>query len=304
MREFNTPILLIVFNRADTARLVLNEIRKIRPSQLFIAADGPRLDKNEEKACVEARQLAMEVDWPCEVKTNFLEENLGPRLAIGKFVTWFFDNVEAGIIFEHDCLPDSSFFGFCEELLEKYKDDKRIMHISGNFFQPQKIGEADYYFSYIPHIWGWATWRRAWQKYDVNMTDWPDNKKIVKRISKKWLNQQKWLYILQKVYEGRANTWDYQWTYAMLKNNGLAVNPNCNLVTNIGFGPGAVHSFDPDDKFAKLPLNKVDFSVVHPEKIIKDQSADDYICHNNFKFNFFKVLIKNCGIDLHKIFRK
>jgi len=166
-----TPILFLIFNRPDTTQKVFNAIRKAKPKQFFIAADGSPPDREGEiEKCQKSRKIATSVDWDCEVKTLFRDKNLGCKIAISSAIDWFFENVEEGIILEDDCLPHQSFFWFCQELLEYYRNDTRIMHISGDNFQfGRKRGEGSYYFSKYSHVWGWATWRRAWKCFDINM---------------------------------------------------------------------------------------------------------------------------------------
>jgi hypothetical protein len=275
----NTPVLFLIFNRPETTKKVFEAIRKARPEKLFIAADGPRENKiGENELCNEARTIVTQIDWPCEVKTLFRENNLGCKIGVSSAITWFFEHVENGIILEDDCLPDMSFFRFCEELLEYYKDDERIMHISGDNFQfEKKRGDGDYYFSKINHVWGWATWRRAWKYYDVSLNSldkFIENNYIRdifsdEKISKKWLN----LFI--KTKKGKIDTWDYQWTYSMWTQNGLAILPNVNLVKNIGFGNTATHTKSSNSKLERndtvaLSINK------HPTMIVRDLEADEY----------------------------
>ena len=161
---FETPILFITFNRPDTTKRVFEAIKKIKPKKLFISADGPRENKvGEKQKCLTVRSIFDNIDWDCEVKTLFQEKNLGCKIAATTAVTWFFQSVEEGIIIEDDCLPNKSFFLFCQKMLATYRKHEAIMHISGTNFQfGNKRGEASYYFSRCIHMWGWATWRRAW----------------------------------------------------------------------------------------------------------------------------------------------
>ena len=187
MNNLKTPILFLIFNRLDTTRRVFEEIRKQKPRQLFVASDGPRVNKDGEREIVEkTRKLVLDnIDWECEVKTLFRGENLGCKIAVSSAIDWFFENIEEGIILEDDCLPAQSFFGYCEELLEKFREDGRISVISGDNFQFGWRNTSDsYYFSKNCHIWGWATWRRAWERYDVEMKTYPNFKKKEKIIHK------------------------------------------------------------------------------------------------------------------------
>jgi len=200
-----TPVLFLIFNRPNTTQKVFNAIRQAKPKQLFVAADGPRKGKEGEKEKYEqAREIIEQVDWNCEVRTLFREKNLGCKIAASSAIDWFFENVDEGIILEDDCLPSQSFFRFCQELLEYYRDDTRIMMISGNNFQFGKVrGEGSYYFSKYAHVWGWATWRRAWKHYDVNMKNFEDFLKSNQIINIFKIKQQQkyWMKILQLVYD-------------------------------------------------------------------------------------------------------
>ena len=170
--KLKTPILFLIFNRLDTTEKVFEKIREQQPKYLYIAADGPRSDVPEDQEkCRKTRAIIDRIDWDCELKTLFREENLGCRNNAVQAITWFFDNVEEGIILEDDCLPDPTFFRYCEDLLSYYRYDMRVMHIAGsNLQQGFKSDNASYYFSHIPWVWGWASWKRAWKYYDVNIS--------------------------------------------------------------------------------------------------------------------------------------
>jgi len=272
-----TPVLFLIFNRPDTTHKVFNAIRQAKPKQLFVAADGPRPDKEGEiEKCQKARQIATSVNWDCEVKTLFRDRNLGCKIAVSSAIDWFFENIEEGIILEDDCLPSQSFFWFCQELLEYYRSDTRIMMVSGDNFQFGNIrGEGSYYFSKYAHIWGWATWRRAWKHYDVNMKNFKDFLKSNQVINIFSIKQQQkyWMNVFQKVYNNEINTWDYQWAYTCFINNGLCIMPNVNLVSNIGFSKEALHTKDGDSIFSKMEAKEIT-EVIHPEFVLADQEAD------------------------------
>ena len=172
---FTTPILFMIFNRPDTTARVFERIRGIKPSRLFVSADGPRLQKPDEaEQCIQARAVIQKIDWECEVKTKFSDKNQGCKMGVNSAINWFFEHVDEGIILEDDCLPDISFFPFCQTLLELYRNDERIMHIGGSNFQDGKLrDDGSYFFSGINHIWGWATWKRAWKQYDVQIRSLP-----------------------------------------------------------------------------------------------------------------------------------
>lgn len=256
---FQTPILFIIFNRPDTTIKVFEEIRKVKPAILYIAADGPRASKpGEAEKCSEARSITNKVDWPCEVKTLFREQNLGCQQAVSGAISWFFEHVEEGIILEDDCVPAIAFFDFCERLLAKYRHDMRVMQISGNTFLNQNFGDGDYYFSLLPHIWGWATWKRAWALADIPMATWPEFKKgdYLKEQFPGARYREKWEEYFEDTYSGKIDSWGMPWAYSVISNNGLCINPNKNLVSNIGFGANATHTLS-ENHLANLPIHEM-----------------------------------------------
>jgi len=263
--KFNTPILLLIFNRPEITQIVFNEIRKLKPAKLFIAADGPRSGVTGEKErCDRTRKITDQVNWDCDLKVLLQEKNLGCGLGPTTGINWFFENVDEGIILEDDCIPDQSFFYFCQELLEYYRDNKKIMHISGDNFQyGKKRGFSSYYFSKYAHGWGWATWRRAWKYNNINL-----------------LNQ-----------ELRKHIWDKQWYLSMRKQKGLAVLPNVNLVSNIGTGDGATHTNEPVH-YANLPAKQMIFPLIHPKIIIRHRLADFFTNRNMFKGSFKRLVFQ------------
>jgi len=233
-----TPVLFLIFNRPDTTQKVFNAIRQAKPKQFFIAADGPRPDKEGEiEKCQKARQIATSVDWDCEVKTLFRDRNLGCKIAVSSAIDWFFENIEEGIILEDDCLPDQSFFQFSKIMLEKYRNDSRIMMISGTNYLFNKVTISEsYFFSKYYAIWGWATWRRAWMKYDINMNNWPefrDSKQLTRVFNDKKIIEY-YINMFQRVYDNKINCWGIQWVYSCIFNNGLSIVPGKNLISNIG----------------------------------------------------------------------
>lgn len=242
------PILFLVFNRPDTTARVMEAIRTARPQRLYVAADGPRDGKADEaKRCAEVRRLATRVVWPCKVRTLFRERNLGCRHAVSSAITWFFEQEPEGIILEDDCLPSQSFFPYCAELLRRYRDDERIMCITGcNFQQDMKRYPYSYYFSKYNHVWGWATWRRSWRYYDDTMKSYPEyvDYNCFKSLSCSRGFSNYWRGEFDTVYHRTLDTWDYVWTFSCWANSGLTCTPRVNLVSNIGFGPDATHCHD------------------------------------------------------------
>ena len=240
-----TPVLFLFFNRPETARKVFAAIREARPERLFLAADGPRdLQPGEVEFCQKTREsVEALIDWPCEVYRLYRNENLGCQKAVSSAIDWFFCQVEEGIILEDDTLPDLSFFRYSETLLERYRHSPEVMHISGNNFQFGRIrGNGAYYGSRFAHSWGWATWRRAWSKYDINMHDFPAIwDPSVSKCNLPIAIANWWKHNLLLAKEGKCNTWDYQWHYCIMKHQGICLIPNLNLVENIGIGVDATH---------------------------------------------------------------
>ena len=294
-----TPVLFLIFNRPETTRRVFDSIKRVRPKYLYIAADGPRPQKEGESGiCISLRKLVLsEIDWPCEVQTLFREQNLGCKIAVSSAIDWFFKNEEQGIILEDDCLPDETFFTFCSELLEKYCFDDTVFMIGGTNFLPQSLITKDsYYFSYLPHIWGWATWRRAWNKFDVSMNDFAEfkNNKIINNIWTSKKVQRYWLNIFNDTSDGKIDTWDYQWNYAMWKNYAKSITPNVNLISNLGFGSGS-HTVVKYKNIRTISAT-IEFPLRHPSNNVYDQG--DYFENKNIflKWFYLKRFLKKIGV--------
>ncbi len=282
------PVVLILFNRAEPTAKVFAAIREARPLNLIVIADGPRTNrKGEDEACSEARAITENVDWPCRVIRHYADQNLGCRNRVASGLNLVFAEFDRAIILEDDCVPESSFFRFCDELLERYNNDERVRAISGdNFlFGNQRI-EHSYYFSRYPHVWGWATWRRAWQHYDVEMNDWPQAR------AQNWLQQiftdraavNFWQNAFQSVYDRQIDTWDYQWTYACWRQGGLTALPQSNLISNIGFGIDATHTRR-SSRFSHMAVEPLEFPLSHPLEVARDVQADAYTQQHNFKLS-------------------
>jgi len=281
------PILFMVFNRPDTTARVFEAIRAAPPPRLFVAADGPREGRpGERERCEQARAIATAVDWPCDVTTLFRDGNLGCKRAVSSAIDWYFERVPEGIILEDDCLPDPTFFVYATELLARHRDDTRVMTVSGdNFISATWQPVASYYFSAVPHIWGWGSWRRAWMHYDVDMGDWleeRDSGLLERRFPGASGWQRYWTAIFDRVARGEIDTWDYQWVYTMFKRGGLSSMPKVNLVSNIGFGPEATHTRNSEAKLANLPSASLPLPLVHPSEVAVERSADAWAAENVF----------------------
>jgi len=241
----NSPVLFLLFNRPKTAKAVFATIRDARPQRLFLTADGPRESvAGEDKLCHETRaSVEAMIDWPCEVHRLYREDNLGCQKAVSSAIDWFFSQVEEGIILEDDTLPDPSFFQYAETLLERYRHNREVMHISGNNHQHGRIrGDGAYYASRFAHSWGWATWRRAWKLYERDMAGFPEEwDSIAARCNLQIPIKTWWKTALENTRAGVVNTWDFQWHYTIMKHAGMCLIPNQNLVVNIGVGAEATH---------------------------------------------------------------
>jgi len=244
----NTAVLFIVFNRPGVTAQVFEQIRRARPPRLYVAADGPRPDRPDDiEHCRLTRAVIDGVDWPCELHTRFQDENIGCRDAVSSAINWFFANEERGIVLEDDCLPESTFFGFCEQMLERYQDDTRIGHITGTaFFDDSSLQgiDSDYVFSRHITVWGWASWRRAWRDFDLEIPSW--NGFPVERLMPSmypWRPERMVrAHDNTRAHTGSANAWDYQWSFTNRSQSRLAVVPRRNQIVNIGFGDGATHT--------------------------------------------------------------
>ena len=277
--QVKTPVAFFIFSRPHTTERVFAEIARAKPPKLLIVADGPRANRlGEAEKCAAARAIVDLVDWDCKVLKNYSARNLGLEDRVSSGLDWVFNTVERAIILEDDCVPHLSFFRFCDELLERYRDDERVMVISGDNFQfGRRRAEDSYYFSRHNHCWGWATWKRAWQHYDHDMNLWPNIRDAgwLKDLLSDRASVKYWTAILQSVYEGRINSWAYRWAFAWWAQSGLAILPNVNLVSNIGFRTDATHTTG-SSPLANMPVQAMDFPLRHPLFVIRDVQADDF----------------------------
>jgi hypothetical protein len=273
-----TPVAFFIFNRPDTTERVFNTIRQAKPSKLLAIADGPRPDFSSDfESCQATRALIEQVDWDCQVLTHYSNINLGCKQRVSGGLDWVFNTVEEAIVLEDDCLPHPSFFQFCEELLKKYRDDRRIWKIDGtNILTQWKSSRQSYHFSNYGAIWGWASWRRAWQNYDVAMKLWA-NSEAQNRVRdvicdrQQYLNRKK---VFDRTYAGKIDTWDYQWGFARLLNSGLSVVPAVNLIGNIGFARSATKTKVDFSGVANLPTFPMTFPLKEPCGVAVDRDYD------------------------------
>jgi hypothetical protein len=283
--QYDVPILLLIFNRLNTLSLVFEKIKETKPVNFYIACDGARANRPEEKTRVqEVRKYVLDnIDWSCNVHTLFRENNLGCGRAVSSAIDWFFQHEEMGIILEDDCLPNESFFSFCKENLLKYRYNDQIYHINGSslYLRPYAHNES-YFISKFPMIWGWATWRRAWHYYNFSMKDFDPKKNKLELTSF-------WIRAFLKVKKGEIDTWDYQWVYTIWKNKGKIINPKFSLIKNIGFNSNATHTQTQPTWFNEIQYGTID-KIIHPTDLNRNINIDKLINNTIYKNEAFYQL--------------
>lgn len=278
--RLDTPVLLIAWRRDSILQKVIDALRIVRPRQLFIACDGPNRERLGEAEKVAATRALIDtcIDWDCQVDKLYSDINLGCRRCVSSAITWFFSHVEEGIILEDDCVPHIDFFGFCSSLLDRYRNDSRIWSICGSNFQlGHRRGDASYYFSIHGDSWGWATWRRAWEHYEQTEALWPRFRDSGRLRDVFLIKQEEifWLDIINNLFDnGKPDSWAYQWWLTSWMNHGLHIWPNSNLISNIGFGDDATHTFGAT-LFAGTQLQSLG-PLTHPDFILPDRTADEF----------------------------
>lgn len=281
-----TPVALLVYNRPEATERVFNRIATVRPRRLLVIADGPK-DAADAAKCDRVRSLVEDAPWDCDVERNYADSNMGCRERVVSGLNWVFDGSDTAIVLEDDCLPDSSFFRFCDDLLAFYADNPRIGHISGsNLAQASGTasgGRNSYYFSRYSTIWGWATWRRAWRLYDADLGMWPEVRSSGGHydLFRTAAEAEYWAWYWDAVKARDIDTWDVQWLFCMRVSNSLAAIPNVNLVTNIGFGKEATHTRDSGGHGANMPAETASFPLHHPASMVCNEDADDYFARQH-----------------------
>jgi hypothetical protein len=269
-----TPVALFVFNRPDTTCQVFETIRQAKPIKLLVVADGPRPNRSGEvEKCAEVRSIVNRVDWDCEVITNYADSNLGCKRRVSSGLDWVFNIVEEAIILEDDCLPDPSFYRFCEELLETYRHDGQVMHIGGTNPNPMESLYCSFLYSRLVPCWGWATWRRAWQYYDGNMSLWPSYRES-SDIDYFGAHAKEVYRVFQANYCNQTDSWATPWAFSCVVNNGLSIIPKTNLVKNIGFRNDATHTTKAP-AYASTPIQPISFPLIKPTVKSPNQDFDE-----------------------------
>jgi hypothetical protein len=279
MHRMETPVAFFFFNRPEITARVFSQITRAEPSRLFLIADGPRENRPADaEQCAAARRVVERIDWPCRVHTNFAPRNMGCMQRMASGISWVFDQVDEAIILEDDCLPDPTFFRFCEDLLRRYRDEPRVMQIGGfNIPLDRRTRAFSYYFSRFGTNWGWATWRRAWSHYDVDVKEWPTVRDtpwlldIVKHPS----IAATWTRRLDLAHRRELGTWDYQWLFACWRQRGLSVQPTVSMISNLGYGGDATHTISScHDPRADVRAAPMPFPLRHPEMFAESPRAD------------------------------
>lgn len=267
------PILFITFNKIEETIKVFRSIKNEKPKKLYISSDGPRQSHPDDIIKINwiRNYLLSNINWPCEIKTLFFDKNLGCKYAVSSAISWFFLNEEMGIILEDDCLVTSDFFSYCSTLLDKYSNDEKIFQINGTCFLNQRNIDESYFFSKYSHIWGWATWRRAWQHYEINNYNYESDFLKIDFYSE--LEKQYWHQTFKQYFDNKIDTWDYPWTFTIFKNDGLCIYPNKNMVENIGFGPNATHTKDKNSPLSNMKIENLG-KIIHPKSITMNKQLD------------------------------
>ncbi|AEN06202.1 glycosyltransferase family 2 protein [Halolamina sp.] len=272
-----TPVVLLAYNRPDTTARVVERILDADPPELFVVADGPRNDPADRRRCAATRETILDAEWDCPVHTLFREENVGLPEAVYTGLDWVFEQVPEAIILEDDTVPSTDFFRYCGTLLDRYRETDRVMMINGtNRLGTWKADHQDYHFVTYQGVWGWATWRDAWDRYDPEMRAWEDTA-VRDRIRETIDDDERFEYYehrFQRSYDGASPAWSRMWRFALLANDGLAAVPSRNLVSNVGFDDRAVHTTDPDSPLADLPQGELRFPLDPPDALAPDREYE------------------------------
>lgn len=292
---FTTPILFVIFNRPKNTEQVFQKIRELKPLKLYIIADGPRSSKpGEAKLCRRARQVASKVDWPCQIFRNYSNQNMGCRERLISGIDWFFDHEKEGIILEDDCLPSTAFFYFCQTLLSKYRNNEKVMHIGGNNFQyPDFKCNNSYYFSKYSHIWGWATWRRAWRRLDKSMSSLDKfiSDGSLKEYCFNFWEYRYWRVIFNNSRSKTLSAWSYNWLYTIWKLHGLSIVPAVNLVKNLGFSQDATNTSKAQPFLKTMRADNLKFPLRHPKLFEINRQADLVVWYRVFRVPVFSIIM-------------
>lgn len=304
MNPYNTtsPVIFCIFNRPETTQRVFNEIAKTKPPALYVVADAARPQvQGEAGLCQECRAIAGQVDWPCEVTLDYAEDNMGCKQRIYSGISNAFKQFEFAIILEDDCLPSSDFFRFVDTMRDRYQDDQQVMQIAGTaFIRPLEPKQA-YYRSAYATIWGWATWKRAWEHFDLTMPSWPEIRTDLEQnapATSKHLSR--YLRYIDKAYTGKLNTWDYQFIVHILQHKGHCITPMYNLISNIGFGANGTHTKSATHVHANIPYGSLPESIIFNEsRAIEAEMSAIQIDNSLYRINSIQKRLKSIAQRLN-----
>lgn len=294
-----SPILFLIFNRPDTTEKVWKSISDAKPPRIYIAADGPRPNRESDSSkCTETRKITENVDWNCEVKRLYRSENLGCGRGVSEAITWFFQNEEMGIIIEDDIEPHPDFFEYCDVMLEKYKNDNSIQLIAGhNTFYNGYKSDFSYYMSSLFHMWGWASWRRVWDTYVFDTQNIEMDKFKEKLFTRNLPNATKkyWMSVFDMMRNHGSDTWDFQLFFNQIMYDRFSIISYKNLTRNIGFTEEATHTTKDNEKESNHKTQSP-LPIMHPTKIFFDTKADLIFAKNYgwYRFSFFERLLRIC----------
>ena len=304
-----TPVLLIAFNRPVETAQVIATLREVKARKIYFAVDGPRVQRHTDLQLItETQKLVSHFDWVCDVQTRFMDTNLGCGLGVSSAISWAFTNEEQLIILEDDIVPSLTFFRFCEELLEMHKDNDRVFSISGSNFVPESelSSSESYRFSNFPHVWGWATWKRSWNTYDLDISGWRSSIKKDEFKSKfqgSVISFFLWSLILDRISRKEIDTWDYQLCLAQWRNQALSIISNKNLTKNIGFTSGATHTTESPRYI--IESTDMQFPLTHPDiSLAKDQDLWTLQhAHDGNLIGIFRSVVRHTRKKIRSVIR-
>lgn len=305
--KHNIPVLFIFFNRLEIAKESFAQIREVKPSILYLASDGAREEKDDEKEKVlKVRKAILDmIDWECEIKTLFQDKNLGCMNGVLSAINWLFENEDKGIILEDDCKPQKTFFRYICELLEKFENDERIGMIDGaNYiYDNASFSQNSYLFSRYKATNGWATWKRSWKNMDLELK-WrgtAEEKNILKNMGYQGKDKNYWEYRLKLIDTKNVSAWDWQWYFSLAAQNQLSVFPTKSLISNIGFTQEATHTAS-KPKDGHFTTAEMKFPMKHPSYIVPSSDFDQVYYKKNE--NFIRIIIRYLPLSIKNKIKK
>lgn len=296
-----TPVVLIIFNRPGLTKQIFEQIRAARPSKLFVISDAAREWRIGEKALVdECRDVINSVDWPCSVQIKIADQNLGCRRSVSEGLTWVFSQVERAIILEDDCLPSKDFFDFCDTLLSEFTNDFSVGSICGSNLDSIESAELEgsYYYSNFPSVWGWATWKRVWDLYEVDLStiQTATIKNVVNKQNISSKSKVFWLSKLRSVRKSRIDTWDYQLVFTHWLHGLTSIISKENLISNLGFGEDATHTSDTSSVHSSIRISSLSFPLELVDKSKAKTQLEMNIGLSRFEASYLRIIIEELSL--------